>query len=90
MDAKMRCQSCAMPIAEQFGNLGTNADGSATDEFCKICFANGNFTNPQQTLDEMIASSIENMTADLQMPFEQASELASSFIPKLKRWQTKS
>jgi hypothetical protein len=35
----------------------------------------------------MIQSSIENMTADLNMPVEQATNLAKSFIPNLNRWQ---
>lgn len=87
MDDKARCQSCGMPISKSFGNLGTNTDGSNAAEFCIFCFADGDFTNPQQTLEEMIASSVENMRGDLRMPFEQASELANSFIPKLKRWQ---
>ncbi len=87
MDNKMRCQSCGMPLSEEFGNLGTNMDGSATSEYCIFCFAEGDFTNPDQTLSEMIQSSIENMTADLNMPVEQATELANSFIPKLRRWQ---
>ncbi len=76
-----------MPLSAEFGNLGTNADGSNTQEFCSFCFADGNFTNPHQTMEEMIQSSIENMTADLQMPLEQATNLANSFIPTLKRWQ---
>lgn len=87
MDNKIRCQSCGMPLSEKFGNLGTNADGTNTTEYCSFCFANGDFTNPNQTLEEMIASSIENMTQDLQMPLEQATNLANSFIPTLKRWQ---
>lgn len=89
MDNKLRCQSCGMPLSKEFGNLGTNADGTRSDEFCKFCFANGDFTNPNQTLEEMIASSIENMTTDLQMPLERATELANSFIPTLRRWQQK-
>ena len=87
MDDKIRCQSCGMPLAEAAGNLGTNLDGSNTFEYCNLCFKAGAFTNPHQTLDEMIQSSIKNMTADLNMPVEKASELANSFIPKLKRWQ---
>jgi hypothetical protein len=87
MDNKTRCQSCGMPIAKEFGNLGTNADGSNVSEYCIFCFSGGDFTNPTQTLEEMIQSSIENMTTDLQMPREQASNLANSFIPTLKRWQ---
>jgi hypothetical protein len=87
MENKMRCQSCGMPLSETFGNLGTNLDGTNTSEYCNGCFRDGDFTNPRQTLDEMIQSSIENMTADLNMPPERAAELANSFIPTLKRWQ---
>lgn len=76
-----------MPLSKEFGNLGTNADGSFTEEFCSFCFSGGDFVNPNQTLEEMIASSIENMTTDLNMPPEQANELANSFIPTLRRWQ---
>jgi hypothetical protein len=38
-------------------------------------------------MEEMIQSSIENMTTDLQIPLEAARDLANSFIPTLKRWQ---
>jgi hypothetical protein len=87
MDNKSRCQSCGMPLSADFGNLGTNTDNSKTGEYCSFCFQNGEFTNPAQTLEEMINSSIENMTADLNMPREQAINLANSFIPTLRRWQ---
>lgn len=87
MDDKQRCQSCGMPLSAEFGNHGTNADGSSNAEYCSFCFQNGAFTNPDQTLSEMIQSSIENMTADLNMPADKASELANSFISTLKRWQ---
>jgi hypothetical protein len=87
MEEKIRCQSCGMPLSETFGNLGTNADHSKTWEYCSFCFQNGGFTNPSQTLEEMIASSIENMTTDVGMPLDKATELANSFIPTLKRWQ---
>lgn len=87
MDNKIRCQSCGMPLSKDFGNLGTNSDGSGTEEFCIFCFKNGAFTQPDQTMEEMIRSSIENMTQDLKMPLEQATHLANTFIPTLRRWQ---
>lgn len=87
MNDKARCQSCGMPLAAEFGNLGTNADGSTVSDYCLFCFKAGAFTNPAQTMEEMIQSSIENMTGDLQMPLERATELANSFIPTLRRWQ---
>lgn len=87
MENKIRCQSCGMPLSESFGNLGTNQNGSHTFDYCAFCFKDGEFTNPNQTLDEMIQSSVENMTADLNMPIEKATELANSFIPTLSRWR---
>jgi hypothetical protein len=67
--------------------LGTEKDGSNNSEYCSFCYQNGGFTNPNQTLEEMIQSSVENMTADLNMPIEKATELANSFIPTLGRWK---
>ncbi len=87
MDDKQRCQSCGMPLSEAFMNFGTNEDGSSSDQFCTFCFQNGKFTNPAQTLDEMIKSSIENMTGELGMPLEKATELANTVIPPLGRWR---
>ena len=87
MDDKVRCQSCGMPLSEAFGNYGTMADGSNHPEYCIFCFKDGAFTLPHQTMDEMIQSSIENMTMEQGMPEEKAVELAHAFIPRLKRWQ---
>ncbi|HKG23328.1 MAG TPA: zinc ribbon domain-containing protein [Blastocatellia bacterium] len=84
---KVRCQSCGMPLSAEFGNIGTNGDGSNNPEFCIFCYKDGSFTRPGQTLEEMIQSSVENMTADLNMPEERARELAGSVIPGLKRWR---
>ena len=87
MDEKPRCQSCGMPLSADFGNYGTDEAGSPVSEYCMFCYKGGAFTNPNQTLDEMIASSVENMTGDLGMPLEQATQLANTVIPSLKRWQ---
>ena len=87
MDDKIRCQSCGMPLSDQFANFGTEGDGSKNSEYCVFCFKEGAFTNPDQTLQEMIQSSIENMTSDLGMPEDKAAELANSVIPNLGRWR---
>lgn len=86
MNDKIRCQSCGMPLSKEFGNHGTESDGSLNEEYCSICFKDGDFINSNQTLREMIDSSIANMTADVNMPPERAAELANSIIPTLKRW----
>lgn len=35
------CQSCAMPMGGEKDLLGTNADGSNNEEYCKYCFKDG-------------------------------------------------
>jgi hypothetical protein len=85
METKQRCQSCGMPLGDSF--YGTNVDKSMSAEYCTFCFQNGKFTNPNQTLEEMIASSVVNMTGDLRMPVDKAQELARNFIPTLGRWK---
>lgn len=87
MDDKVRCQSCGMPLSEAFGNIGTEADGSRNPAYCSFCYQHGQFTNPGQTLEEMIQSSIDNMTADLGFTAERAETLARAVIPNLRRWQ---
>ena len=67
-------------------NLGTEADGSPASEYCQFCYQNGAFTKPDQTVDEMVRSSIDFMTAEFKMPSEQASQMSNDVIRKLKRW----
>ena len=79
-----RCQSCGMRMKK--GLFGTEADGSRTAEWCKLCYENGAFTNPNITLDEMLALSIKNMTKDVKVSDDQANVMAHAVIPQLKRW----
>ncbi len=87
MDDKVRCQSCGMPLSEDMAFNGTMADGSKNPEYCQFCFQDGAFTAPDQTVDGMVRSSIDFMTANLGFSQEQASEMSKNIIPTLKRWQ---
>ena len=88
MENKTRCQSCGMPLSKEFGNFGTEKNGLNNSEYCSFCYQNGDFVNPNQSLEEVIQSSIENMTSsELNIPLEKATELANSFIPTLERWK---
>ena len=86
MDDKVRCQSCGMPLSADFKNLGTEKDGSPVSEYCMFCYQGGEFTKPDQTVDEMVQSSIDFMTAEFKMPAEQATQISNDVIRKLKRW----
>lgn len=87
MDDKLRCQSCGMPLAEQFGNFGTNTDGSLTREYCHICYKDGAFTMPGLTMEGMIQLSVDYMTKQMNMPVEKAVAKANEYIPNLRRWK---
>lgn len=87
MDNKIRCQSCGMPLSDEFDNYGANADGTENKEYCTFCFQNGDFTKPQLTLEEMIQLSTDNMVEDLKMSQDKAQKLAREVIPTLKRWK---
>lgn len=75
-----------MPLTE--GGYGTQADGSASSEYCKSCFENGAFTEPELKIDDMIKKSIRHMVYTLKMNDETADHLARIVIPTLKRWRS--
>lgn len=87
MEEKVRCQSCGMPLSGEVENYGTAADGSPVSEYCTFCYQGGGFTKPDQTVEEMVQSSIDFMTANLGFSREQATEMSNDVIPKLKRWK---
>ena len=87
MDDKQRCQSCGMPVGESADNFGTETDGSSSTEYCKFCYQDGEFTDPHQTVDGMVASSVDFMASNLGFSTSEATELSNNVIRKLKRWQ---
>jgi hypothetical protein len=81
------CQSCGMPLSDDM--YGTNKDGSINEEYCKYCFENGHFTNPDITMEEMINICVEYMTEDGKMTEEEARKIIKNSLPTLKRWEVK-
>lgn len=75
-----------MPIEASFANLGTESDGSPSSTYCMFCYQKGAFTDPDQTVEEMVQSSIDFMTANLSFTPEMAAKMSIDVIPKLKRW----
>lgn len=75
-----------MPLSDEFANFGTDSDGLPVSEYCMFCYAEGGFTNPTQTVDEMVQSSIDFMSKEFKMPIEQAAQISNDVIRKLKRW----
>ena len=70
------------------GYFGTEADSSDSVDYCKYCYQNGSFTEPDLTLIVMINRAVEQMHSSFDMPNETARELALAIIPHLKRWNS--
>ena len=80
------CQSCAMPMGGEKDLLGTNADGSKNEEYCKYCFKDGEFI-ADISMDEMIEGCIPHVVnANSTMTEEYARAMMKEVFPKLKRW----
>lgn len=80
------CQSCGMPM-NMSDCFGTNADRTQNNDYCCHCFYNGEFTNPNITLEEMIDLVVSIMIEKAKISEGQARQIAESFIPTLKRWK---
>ncbi len=78
------CQSCAMPLARP-EDFGTNTDGIQNQEYCRYCFQNGKFTEPNITVKQMI-EKCAGIMRQMKMP-EVQIEQTKAFIPTLKRWK---
>lgn len=83
-----QCQSCGMPlITKKAGDCrGTEQDGGKSEKWCSLCYANGEFYNPDCTLEQMEQivdkALIENGSGRLMR------WMAKNQLPRLERWKT--
>jgi hypothetical protein len=79
------CQSCGMPMEQDPGKGGTNADGTVTSVYCSYCFQNGkfndNFTGPSQMVSFVKGKLKEMGYGSLKRWFY------TSHISQLGRWK---
>lgn len=85
ISSDQRCQSCGMPLGEGF--YGTLQSGTIMTEYCKFCFQEGSFTEPELTVDDMMNRSIDHMQRELNFSLEEAQKMANDLIPDLRRWK---
>jgi len=79
------CQSCSMPL-ENDHFLGTEKDGTLSKEYCKFCYQDGVFVNPEMNLDEM-RTVVKTQMEQRKIPAE-IIEKAVTVLPFLKRWKS--
>jgi hypothetical protein len=65
--------------------FGTEKDGSKNMDYCKYCYREGKFTNPDLSLEQMITRMTKRMDKE-KIP-EEIIEAAISRLPELKRWK---
>lgn len=85
VDTKNRCQSCGMPLEEGF--YGTLQGGQIMNEYCKFCFHDGNFTEPDLTLAEMTERTTTHLQHQLKFSPEEAQQVAFAMLTELRRWK---
>jgi hypothetical protein len=80
------CQSCAMPMRKN-DDHGSEKDASRSEDYCCYCYQNGDFVNPDMSLEEMIGLCASEMDEIGMMPYEEARKLNERLMPPLKRWR---
>ena len=75
-------------ITKQSGDCrGTQLDGSKSDDWCSLCYADGEFVDPDCTLTEMIEivdrALIDNGSGRV------FRWMARRQLPQLARWRTR-
>lgn len=78
------CQSCGMPM--DYAQYGTEADGSASADYCSYCYEGGSFS-ADVTMAQMIDFCANPMAESTGMTAAQAKAQMAAFFPQLKRWQ---
>ncbi len=82
------CQSCGMPMKRDPKGGGTKADGSKSTMYCSHCYADGKFTQPNLTADEM-KLRVKSKLKEFGIPGI-LSGVFTRNIPKLVRWKNHS
>lgn len=81
----INCESCGMPLNKDEKYAGTEADGSLNEMYCRHCYENGKFTQPDITMIEM-KELVTNKIIEMKFPKFMAKFLTRN-THKLKRWK---
>ncbi len=79
------CQSCGMPMAKE-EDFGKNKDGSKNEDYCIYCYPNGEFNNPDETMEEMIETCVPFMVKEGHDE-KAARKYMTETLGNLKRWK---
>ena len=80
------CQSCGMPLNSD-KLKGTENNGIKSNDYCKYCYTNSGFKNPEMNLDDM-KNAVRMYMEKRKLPSYMIQK-AVNILPALKRWKTK-
>ena len=80
---KSICQSCGSPLMKET-DRGTEKGGTFTEAYCRRCYWQGVFTEPQMTVDQM-KETIRLKMLEMNFPRFLAILMANR-VYTLKRW----
>lgn len=80
------CQSCSMPLMKP-DDFGTDPAGYRVNDYCRHCFADGAFTEPDISMPAMLDRCVGVMDQQGIMPAPAARALLAEVLPRLKRWR---
>lgn len=75
-----------MPFSKDPKGSGTNADGQPSHKYCSFCYENGEFLQPDITVEEMqtfVKSKLKEMGGFMKL----FAGFFTKRIPKLERWK---
>lgn len=80
---KLVCQCCGMPLEDEI--IGRDRDGSLNEDYCKWCYADGQFTyKSKETLLDFLVAHMPNPE---NQPESERRALYDSHLSQLKHWR---
>ena len=78
------CQCCGMPLSDD-GMISRETDGSYNEDYCKWCYANGEFV--YQSRGSLLDFLIGHMPNPDNLPDEERRAQFDSYLVQLKHWK---
>jgi len=79
------CQSRGMTMRKA-GDFGTGRDGVRVNDYCRFCYVDGAFTEPDLTVEGMIDHCVDFNVKQTWNSEMDAQAVMRRVIPRLKRW----
>ncbi|WP_124058913.1 zinc ribbon domain-containing protein [Vaginisenegalia massiliensis] len=87
---KPMCQSCGMPLQLHDEDVrGSQADGQVSNDYCRYCYQNGHFTEPDITFEQMLSKGKTAISQGQGNPLVKSLMKATYpfMLKKCRRWQ---